>query len=178
MKLQWICCIVFTLFLLASTALAQAVGSVYWQSNGGGCVPTDETIRNQDYWTVTGGGRVKYKGNGTKPLVFTCPINSFNYNVSGGDATVLRLFYQDSDGAGNDFKVQARLLSFNKENGALGKEVCKVTSAQSGQWAYSIDKCGSIKMNDNLYWVEVVITRTKPSVTGEFNGVSLEGWIM
>jgi hypothetical protein len=165
------------LLLETSTVLAQNVGFVYWQANGGGCVPTDATVKNQQYFTVTAAGRVKYKGNGTKPLVFSCPVTSFNPNVIGGDGTILRLFYQDPDGPGDDFKVKARLMSFAKSNGAL-KEVCKVTSDKKGQWQESSNVCRNIDMNANLYWVEVVISRTKPSnLVVEFNGVSLEGSI-
>ena len=178
MKLQATLSIAVVLLLEASTVLAQKVGFVYWQSNGGGCVPTDATIKDQQYFTVTAAGRVKYKGNGTKPLVFSCPVTSINPNVTAGDGTILRLFYQDPDGPGSDFKVEARLMSFAKSNGAL-TEVCKVTSDKKGQWQESSSRVGSnIDMNANLYWVEVVISRTKPSnLVVEFNGVSLQGAI-
>lgn len=150
---------------------------VYWQATGGGFVPTDETIKNQDYWTVTKAGRVKYKGDGTKPLVFSCPVTSFNPNVNSGDGTILRLFYQDPDGRGEDFKVQARLMSFSKSNGALN-EVCKVVSDKQGQWQESSKTCNNLDMDANLYWVEVIISRTEPSnLVVELNGVSLEGAI-
>ncbi|MEC4881042.1 MAG: hypothetical protein SAL70_06780 [Scytonema sp. PMC 1070.18] len=175
---RWMFSTVFVWLLMTSAALAQNVGFVFWQSNGGGCVPTDTTIQNQQYWTVTGAGRVKYKGNGTQPLVFSCPVSSINPNVSGGDGTVLRLFYQDPDGAGNAFKVEASLKSFAKSNGAYQSQVCKVTSNKQGSWQDSIDICDAIDMNANLYWVEVVVTRTQPSnLVVEFNGVSLEGAI-
>lgn len=177
MKLQLMLFIALALWLEPSTALAQNVGFVYWQSNGGACVPTDATIKDQQYFTVTAAGRVKYKGNGTKPLVFSCPVSSFNPNVIAGDRTILRLFYQDPDGRGGGFKVQARLMSFAKSNGAL-KEVCKVTSDKQGQWQESRTACSKIDMNANLYWVEVAVSRTKPSnLVVEFNGVSLEGSI-
>lgn len=175
MKIKLMLCTAFALALNASTVLSQNVGSVYWQSNGGGCVPTDATVERKQYFTVTGTGRVKYKGNGTDPLVFSCPVSSINPNVSGGDGTILRLFYQDPDGVGNDFKVEATLRSFAKSNGAL-KEVCKVTSDKTGQWKDGEDPCRNIDMNANLYWIEVVVRRTKPSKSVvEFNGVSLEG---
>lgn len=178
MQFRWKFCPVLVWLLMSSTAFAQNVGFVYWQSNGGGCVPTDTTIQNQQYWTVTGTGRVKYKGNGTQPLVFSCPVSSINPNVSGGDGTVLRLFYQDPDGAGDAFKVKASLKSFAKSNGAYQSQVCQVTSTQQGSWQSSMGTCGAIDMNANLYWVEVVITRTQPSnFVVEFNGVSLEGAI-
>ena len=178
MKLQSMLFIALVL-LGASPILAQEVGFVYWQANGGGCVPTDATVQNQQYFTVTGAGRVKYKGNGTEPLVFSCPVTSINPNVIAGDGTILRLFYQDPDGPGGDFRVEARLLSFAKSNGAL-REVCKVTSDKQGQWQESKSgRCSNINMNANLYWVEVVISRTNPSNSVvEFNGVSLEGSIL
>lgn len=176
MKLRLMLSVVL-FFFGASTVLAQNVGFVYWQANGGGCVPTDATIRNNQYFTVTAAGRVKYKGNGTKPLVFSCPVTCFNANVNG-DGIVLRLFYQDPDGSGDGFKVEARLMSFAKSDGTL-TEVSKVTSNKAGQWndsSSSVD--GVIDMNANLYWVEVVIKRTNPSnLVVEFNGVSLEGVI-
>jgi hypothetical protein len=176
--LQGTFCTALVLFLLASTVFAQNVGSVYWQSNGGGCVPTDETIKNQQYWTVTGGGRVKYRGNGTQPLVFSCPVSSINPNVDPGSGTVLRLFYQDPDGGGGAFKVEASLKAFAKSNGTHQGQVCKVTSNEQGAWQDNVGACGVIDMDANLYWVEVVITRTKPSnLVVEFNGVSLEGRI-
>jgi hypothetical protein len=179
MRFKLMLCTAFVLILNASTVvLAQSVGFVYWQSNGGGCVPTDATVEREQYFTVTGTGRVKYKGDGTEPLVFSCPVSSINPNVSGGDGTILRLFYQDPDGPGEDFKVEATLRSFAKDNVAYTQEVCKVTSDQMGQWEDGIDICGEIDMNANLYWVEVVIKRTKPSNSVvEFNGVSLEGSI-
>ena len=179
MKFLWTCCTVFFLSLLASTTSAQSVGFVYWQSNGGGCIPTDKTIQNQHYWTVTGAGRVKYKGSGTQPLVFSCPVSSINPNVTGGEGTVLRLFYQDPDGPGNAFKVEAKLKSFAKSNGSYQSQVCKATSDKQGSWQESSGLCGAIDMNANLYWVEVVIMRTQPSnLVVEFNGVSLEGTIL
>ncbi len=178
MKLRWTLCTTFVLLLIGSNVLAQKVGFVYWQSNGGGCVPTDKTIQNQQYWTVTGAGRVKYKGNGTQPLVFSCPVSSINPNVSRGDGTVLRLFYQDPDGAGNAFKVEATLKAFAKSNGAYQSQVCKVTSNKQGSWQQSRSTCSTINMNANIYWVEVVIKRTRSSnLVVEFNGVSLEGAI-
>ena len=153
-------------------------GFVYWQSNGGGCVPTDATIERNQYITVTGTGRVKYKGNGTNPLVFSCPLTSINPNVSAGNSTVLRLFYQDPDGPGEDFKVEATLRSFAKFNGLFTQEVCKVTSNKKGQWQEGTDTCRNIDMNNNLYWVQVVIKRNQvSSLAVEFNGVSLEGSI-
>lgn len=176
MKFKIIFCTLFALALGASTALSQNVGGVYWQSNGGGCVPTDATIAGNQYVTVTGTGRVKYKGDGTDPLVFSCPLNSINPNVSPREGTVLRLFYQDPDGTGEDFKVEATLRSFAKSNGAYTQEVCKVTSDKKGQWQEGTDICNNIDMNANLYWVEVVIKRKKASNSVvEFNGVSLEG---
>lgn len=176
MKFKIIFCTLFALALGASTALSQNVGGVYWQSNGGGCVPTDATIAGNQYVTVTGTGRVKYKGDETDPLVFSCPLNSINPNVSPREGTVLRLFYQDPDGTGEDFKVEATLRSFAKSNGAYTQEVCKVTSDKKGQWQEGTDICNNIDMNANLYWVEVVIKRKKASNSVvEFNGVSLEG---
>lgn len=178
MKLQWTFFTALALLLMPSTAFGQRVGFVYWQSNGGGCVPTDKTIQNQQYWTVTGAGRVKYKGNGTQPLIFSCPVSSINPNVSSRDKTILRLFYQDPDGAGNAFKVKASLKSFAKSNGAYESQVCKVISDKQGPWQNSSGVCGDIDMNTNLYWVEVAITRTQPSnLVVEFNGVSLESAI-
>jgi hypothetical protein len=178
MKLQLMLCTAFALAFSASTALSQNVGSVYWQSNGGGCVPTDATIKRGQYITVTGAGRVKYKGNGTDPLFFSCPVNSINPRVSGGDGTVLRLFYQDPDGAGENFKVEATLRSFAKSNGAYTPNVCKVTSNEKGQWREGTGICKKIDMNANLYWVAVVVRRTRSSKSVvEFNGVSLEGRI-
>jgi len=178
MELRFRVCLVFSLLLLASTAFAQNAVSVYWQSVGGGCVPTDLTIGNQQYWTVTGAGRVKYKGSGTQPLTFSCPVTSFNPKVAGGDGTVLRLFYQDPDGFGRAFQVKARLMSFTKSNGALAT-VCGVTSSKAGAWQDSTSgSCGHIDMNTKLYWVEVVIKRMKPSKqVVEFNGVSLVGLV-
>ena len=178
MKLQWTSCLALVLLVMPTTILAQRVGFVYWQSNGGGCVPTDKTIQDQQYWTVTGAGRVKYKGNGKQPLVFSCPVSSINPNVTAGDGTVLRLFYQDPDGAGAAFKVEATLKSFAKSNGAYESQVCKVTSDKQGSWRDSTSVCGGIDMNAKLYWVEVVISRTQRSeLVVEFNGVSLEGAI-
>lgn len=164
-----------SLFLSLTVTSVSAADYVYWQSNGGGCVPTDLTIRNQQYWTVTGGGRVKYRGTGTAPLVFSCPVSSFNPGVYDGYGTVLKLFYQDPDGAGNAFVVSARLLSFNKTTGGL-KQVCKVTSDKSGPWRESRVPCVGIDQDKNLYWVEVVVDRAVFSnLVVEFNGVSLEG---
>jgi hypothetical protein len=176
-KVQWTVCAALMWLAMPTTSQAQSVGFTYWQSNGGGCVPTDKTIREDQYWTVTGGGRVKYRGIGTQPLVFSCPVSSINPNVSAGDGTVLRLFYQDPDGLGNAFSVVARLLSFAKSNGAL-REFCRVTSDRPGQWQSSLDVCGPIDLNADLYWVEVVIRRTaSSSLVVEFNGVSLEGLV-
>ena len=140
-------------------------------------MPISETIKNQQYWTVTGGGRVKYKGDSVQPLSFSCPVNSFNANVINGDSAILRLFYQDSDGAESNFKVEARLLSFAKSNGEL-KTVCTASSDKKGQWKDSFGRCDTINMDANIYWVEVVIKRTAPTFSGEFNGVSIEGAIM
>lgn len=173
MKLRLMFSIALVFLLNASTVLALDVGSVYWEANGGGCVPTDATVESQQYFTVTAAGRVKYKGDGTTPLVFSCSVASFNQDVSPLDATVLRLYYQDPDGSGNDFKVEARLMSFARSNGALS-EVCKVTSDKTGQWEDTFSRCNNINMGKNLYWVEVVISRTKPSnLVVEFNGVEL-----
>ena len=161
----------------ATPAHAQQASFTYWQSNGGGCVPTDATVAQQQYWTVTAAGRVKYKGNGTQPLVLSCPVTSFNPRVVGGDGTVLRLFYQDPDGVGTAFQVRARLMAFAKSNGALS-QVCMVASDRSGQWQSSSGVCGAINMDTHLYWVEVVVMRSQPSnLVVEFNGVSLEGAI-
>lgn len=161
----------------ASPSSKQDVGFVYWQSNGGGCIPTDATIQAQQYWTVTQAGRVKYK-SGTSPLEFSCPVTSFNPGVTSGDGTVLKLFYQDPDGAGENFQVVAKLMSFSKSNGNLN-EVCRVTSNQQGPWQQGRSVCRNINMNDNLYWVHVIISRTSASdLVVEFNGVSLEGAIL
>ncbi len=178
MKIILMFCMVLVFTLNIPTVLSQNVGFVYWQSNGGGCVPTDATVERNQYFTVTGTGRVKYKGNGIKPLVFSCPVNSINPNVLSGDGTVLRLFYQDPDGAGENFKVEATLRAFAKSNGAFTKEVCKVTSNKKGPWQEGSDVCGEMDLNTNLYWVEVVVKRKKTSdLVVEFNGVALEGSI-
>ncbi len=170
----WFFCTSLALLLIPSTVLAQNVGNVYWQSNGGGCIPTDKTIQNQQYFTVNGAGRVKYKGNGTEPLAFSCPVSNINSNVSGGNATILRLFYQDPDGPADGFKVEATVRSFAKSNGAYNSQVCKVTSNKRGQWSVSDYLC-QIDLSTNIYWVEVVINRNQPSnLVVEFNGVSLE----
>jgi hypothetical protein len=170
--------IALVLFLTPTAAVAQNVGFTYWQSSGGGCIPTDATVESQQYWTVTGAGRVKYKGNGTQPLTFSCPVSSINPDVLGGDGTVLRLFYQDPDGAGNDFQVAARLKSFNKSNGAYEGNVCEVISDQRGSWQSSSSSCSGIDINNHLYWVETIVKRPAASDSVvEFNGVSLEGAI-
>ncbi|WP_315790295.1 hypothetical protein [Fischerella sp. JS2] len=110
--------------------------------------------------------------------MFSCPVSSINPNVYGGDGTILRLFYQDPDGANNAFKVEASLKSFAKSNGAYNTQVCKVTSNKRGSWQVSSDVCDSIDMDANIYWVEVVIKRAQPSNSVvEFNGVSLESAI-
>ena len=156
-------CAALVWLAMPTNSQAQSVGFTYWQSNGGGCVPTDKTIREDRSWTVTGGGRVKYRGIvPPTTTVFSCPVSSINPNVSAGDGTVLRLFYQDPDGLGNAFSVVARLLSFAKSNGAL-REVCRVTSDRLGQWQSSLDVCGPINFSAGLYWVEVVM----PSHYGE-----------
>ncbi len=163
------------LFAATLTASAQTVGWVYWQSNGGGCVPTDKTVKDQQYWTITGSGRVKYKGNGIQPLEFSCPVSNINSGIAGGDATVIKLFYQDPDGPGDAFKVEATLRSFSKKDGAYKAEVCKATSDKQGQWQLTVKACGAIDLSANIYWVEVVIKRTRSSkLVVEFNGVSIE----
>jgi len=148
-------------------------GSVYWQTNAGGCIPSDDTMKRKKHFTVTVTGRVMY-AKSKAPLVFTCPVRSINPNVAGGNTTVIRLFYKDPDGAGEDFKVEATLRSFAKSNGEL-KNVCKVSSNKAGTWQEGIGVCSKIDMNANIYWVEVTVkhTRTDNSVV-EFNGVSLE----
>nr|WP_281721504.1 hypothetical protein [Nitrosomonas nitrosa] len=181
MKLQSILSLTLILFG-ASTALAAGinsdVGGVYWQANGGGCVPTDATIQNQQYFTVTAAGRVKYKGKGTKPLVFSCPVTGFNPNASPGNGVDLKLYYQDPDGQGDVFKVEARLMAFDRSNGVLA-EVAKVTSDKTGAWQVSHGALRSnMDINTNFYWVEVVIKRTKPSnLVVEFNGVELVSFV-
>jgi hypothetical protein len=168
----------FFLSLMPPSAQAQNAGFTYWQSTGGGCVPTSATLEDQDYWTVTGAGRVKYQGDGSTPLIFSCPVTSINPDVIGGDGTVLRLFYQDPDGLGEAFQVIARLKSFDKTNGAYDGDVCEVTSDQQGAWQSSRSICSGIDMNTHLYWVETVIKRSAVSdATVEFNGVSIEGAI-
>jgi hypothetical protein len=148
-------------------------GTVYWQTNAGGCVPSDDTMKRAKRFTVTATGRVMY-AKSTAPLVFSCPVHSINPNVAVGNTTVIRLFYKDPDGAGEDFKVEATLRSYAKSNGEL-KEVCKVASDKAGSWQEAIGVCSKIDMNANIYWVEVVVkhVRTDSSVV-EFNGVSLE----
>lgn len=175
MKMQWALFTGLALSLIPSTVMAQTTSMVYWQTNGGGCVPTDKTIQDQQYWTVTGAGRIKYKGNGTQPLVFSCPVTSLNPYVAGGDNTALMVYYQDPDGPGTAFQVEATLKSFRKSDGAHRSQVCKVTSDQFGTWQNSLNRyCGFLDMNQNFYWVEVVLKRTQPSNSVvEFNGVSL-----
>jgi len=148
-------------------------GAVYWQTNAAGCVPSDDTMMRKKHFTVTPTGRVMYTKSAA-PLVFSCPVHSINPDVADGNATVIRLFYKDPDGAGEDFKIEATLRSFAKSNGEL-KEECKVTSDKVGSWQEGTAVCSEIDMNANIYWVEVVVRHTKTdSSVVEFNGVSLE----
>jgi len=177
MKLSSIVLSLAALLGLSQQVFAADVGPVLWQSNGGGCTPTDQTVANNQYWTVTGGGRVKYKGNGTQALTFSCPVSNLNSDAWAGDGKVLRLYYQDPDGYGSDYSVVARLKSFAKYNGAYETEVCMVTSGQSGAWQSTSSACRNIDYKNKIYWVEVVIRRKSTDKIVEFNGVSLEGAI-
>lgn len=147
--------------------------SVYWQTNAAGCIPSDDTMMRKKHFTVTITGRVTYTKS-TEPLVFSCPVHSINPHVAAGNTTVIRLFYKDPDGAGEDFKVEATLRSFAKSNGEL-KEVCKVVSDKAGSWQEGTSVCSKIDMSANIYWVEVIVKHAKTDTSSvEFNGVSLE----
>ena len=166
--------------LNASISLSDdELGRPYWQTTGGGCVPDDEAIQGNWYQAVTSAGRVKYRGDHTNMLRFTCAVTSLNGvppNVPR--KIVLVIYYQDPDGRGDDFQVIGRLMSFSKSDGALS-EKCKVVSHRSGQWRRSISGICDVDrpshlFNDELHWVEVTINRRQSSMqTVEFNGVEL-----
>lgn len=159
----------------SARANAVMVGYVAWQSNGGGCVPTDATAQQDAYWTVTGAGRVKYKGNSTEPLVFSCPVTTINDQASGGEGTVLALYSQDPDGPGDTFEVSARLKSFARNNGSYNSSVCEVHSQTAGQWRRNASGPCKIDFGQAIYWVEVRVERQQPSAkVVEFNAVALE----
>jgi hypothetical protein len=164
----------------ATPASAQSVGFTYWSANGGSCTPTDATLRDAQYITVTGGGRVKYRSatSGVSPLGFVCPVTSINPNVLGGDATHMRLYYQDPDGPGTAYQVRAFMRSLSKLNGAYNPAVCQLTSDTTGPWRAADTRCEGIDLANNIYWVHVIISRAAPhAATVEFNGVELAGEI-
>jgi hypothetical protein len=160
-----------------ATVAAPSMAATLWQMNGGGCTPTSSTLKNLAYWTVTGGGRVKYFGSSVQPLTFICPVNNVMFN---SDHIHLRLHYQDPDGPGSAYRVQATLKSRAKVNGKFDADVCRIASRTAGAWSGSAVHCGfsanqPFDVAANLYWVEVVISRTAAtSLTVEFNGVELE----
>ncbi len=164
-----------TASLITTSALADKVQAdkVYWQTNASGCAPSADTVNRKKSYSVSGIGRVKYTSNGTKPLVFSCPVNNINDDDSDGK-TVMRLFYQDSDGKGDNVKIEAVLKSIAKSNGEV-KQTCKATSDKKGAWNESTGVCSNIDMDANIYWVEVSITHLKAdNAVVEFSGVSLE----
>lgn len=165
-----------TASLITTSAIADdkvQADKVYWQTNASGCVPSTDTVNRKKSYSVSGIGRVKYTSNGTKPLVFSCPVNNINDDDSDGK-TVMRLFYQDSDGKGDDVKVEAILKSVAKSNGEVN-QACKATSDKKGAWSESTGVCSKIDMDANIYWVEVSITHLKAdNAVVEFSGVSLE----
>ncbi|NMG06316.1 hypothetical protein [Brasilonema sp. UFV-L1] len=166
--------------VLLNPSIAHAdhiVGSVEWQTVGGGCIPDDEAVQGNWYQAVTAAGRVKYRGNHTNTLRFTCPVTNVNASTPL-DFTELVIYYQDPDGPGDDFQVIGRLMSFSKSDGTLS-ETCRVESDQFGSWSSTVSSttsqnCGTLDFVKNLYWVEATISRREASsLTVEFNGAEL-----
>ena len=152
-------CLVFT----SSAAPASA-----WQANGGACVPTDKTVLDDGWWAVTGVGRVKHKGSSLADIRLVCPVSQLS-----GPASTLRLYYQDTDGAGPQLQVTASVRQFHKTTGGLSTP-CAIWSQQAGDWRF-IDNpaCGLIDLDSHLVWIEVLIHRETTNGLVEFNGVEL-----
>lgn len=172
-KYLLLCLLGFTLLNPLNLFPDVKVGATVWQTVGGGCIPDDEAIQGNWYQAVTAAGRVKYKGDHTNTLRFTCPISSVNPTSAGGDKFFLIIYYQDPDGPGEDFQVIGRLMRFAKSNGHL-KVICTVISGKSGQWQSSDAFFDTLDLSNNVYWLEVLIRRKKSSSkTVEFNAAEL-----
>lgn len=163
----------------ASASVAASAPGSLWHMNGGSCTPTGVTMRAANYWTVTGGGRVKYRnGESITPLTFTCPVAAIRSVALSDSGTIdLVLHYQDPDGTGSAYRVQATLKSRHKATGAHNANLCRVVSGEPGPWASSHTHCFNKAAFDPatyLYWVEATVTRTTPGpLTVEFNGAEL-----
>jgi len=148
---------------MASVALASA-----WQANGGACIPTDKTVLDNAWWVVTGGGRVKHKGSSLADIRLVCPVSQLSRSAS-----TLRLYYQDTDGAGTQLQITAYVRQFHKTTGGFSTP-CAIWSQQAGGWRF-IDNpaCGFIDLDSHLIWIEVLIHRETTNGLVEFNGVEL-----
>jgi hypothetical protein len=148
--------------------VASPAGASAWQANGGGCVPTDQTVRDDAWWVVTGGGRVKHKGSSLADIRLVCPVSQLSR-----PASTIRLYYQDTDGAGPQLQVTASVRQFHKTNGHLSTP-CAIWSQQAGAWRFTDNPaCGAIDLDSHLVWIEVLIHRGTTNGLVEFNGVEL-----
>ncbi len=153
---------------ISSSAQLIATGHPIAAIHAGSCVPQDTAIQNDWYQVVTGGGRVKFKGNHLNTIKLVCPIPK-RPGISSIPTTQLTIFYQDPDGGSIDYQVTGRLRAFAKDNGAFST-VATVVSSESGPWGFSSSDFVSVNYADNLYWIEVEISRKRTDQTVEFNG--------
>jgi hypothetical protein len=114
-----------------------AQASMYWMSNGGGCVPEDSAIANDLYWTVTGGMRVKFRPSKTGTTRLVCPVTTPDIT----DANTLYLYYQDPDGVGTTYRVQASLRSVRFSDGAYSTLCTANSNSDDSTAMWSVATC-------------------------------------
>lgn len=151
---------------------ARVEAYTYWMSNGGGCVPEDSAIANDLYWTVTGGMRVKFRPNKTGTIRLVCPITT--PDITG--ANTLYLYYQDPDGFGTTYRVQASLRSVRFSDGAYGTLCTADSNSYYSMAMWSVTTChlpSVLSPDTHAYWVEVLITASAAAKTVELNAVKL-----
>ena len=167
---------IFSLLMLFLITLSSSVfAELVWETNGSGCVPTDQAVQDSQSWNITDHGSLQYTGSGGNPLIFSCSVNNADAHFSSINKNVITLYYRDPDGAGDDFKIEAHLKSRKKSNGIL-TELCSTVSDQAGEWEYtSVGDCGRLDFINNFYWFEVVISgKGSGGKSLEFNGLTLE----
>jgi hypothetical protein len=175
--IKMLCASLALLYAAAGPSIAAPLAEpIYWHMNGSACKPNDETTRDGRYTTGSSGSVAYADTSTTSRLTFICPLTSINDTAAVVRSTPhMRIFYQDPDGGGTAYRVQATMKSYSTPAGTYDSNVCRVTSALAGSWALQATPC-ALDLSLNTYWVEVVLERMAPgSSLLQFHGVELVG---
>lgn len=136
--------------------------------------PSRETIETNAYFQGAGG--IKHNATSTRKIELFGPVINTTGHSLGVKWNYFAILYKDPDGKADNSKVEAHLRSVDRTTGKV-ETIATLNSneRQSGTDPVELSTNFSAKLNfnDNYYYVQIILTRTKTTLAPEILGFKI-----